>query len=75
MFGLIRTVSPDSTGWEASLWYALRGAGGSNFGVVTELTLAMENAPSKTVGFSLYHNTGLCPGTSRMAAIGFASVN
>ena len=52
MFGFIRVITPESKGWEETLWWALRGAGGNNFGIVTELTFAMEDAPPKTVCFS-----------------------
>ena len=57
MSGFIRTITPESKGWEGSLWFALRGAGGNNFGVVTKLTFALEDAPPKSVYFELYHNT------------------
>ena len=53
----IRVITPESTGWEKVLWWALRGAGANNFGVVTELTFAMEGAPPKTVLFDLHFTT------------------
>ena len=57
MSGLIRTLTPESTGWEGMLWWALRGAGGNNFGVVTQLTFAMEDAPPTTTVFQLHYTT------------------
>ena len=57
MSGFIRNITPESKGWEAELWFALRGAGGNNFGVVTRLTFAMEDAPSKTVYYELFYGT------------------
>ena len=57
MFGIIRHITPESKGWDATLWFALRGAGGNNFGVVTNITFAMEDAPKKTVIFRLQYST------------------
>lgn len=52
--GNIKRLSPSSTGLDAELWWALRGAGSNNFGVVTAFTFAMEKAPAATVNYELY---------------------
>lgn len=52
--GDIKRLSPSSTGRDADLWWALRGAGSNNFGVVTTFTFALEKAPAKTVNYELY---------------------
>jgi FAD/FMN-containing dehydrogenase len=52
--GKLRTASADS---EPELFWALRGGGGGNFGVVTSFTFSTEPAPSLTV-FSLHFPAG-----------------
>lgn len=50
--GGVHTLSASSTGADKDLWWALRGAGSNNFGVVTHFTYAMETAPAKTVNYN-----------------------
>ncbi|GAA3538611.1 FAD-binding oxidoreductase [Amycolatopsis ultiminotia] len=52
--GKLRTASADS---ESDLFWALRGGGGGNFGVVTSFTFSTAEAPSLTV-FSLHFPAG-----------------
>jgi FAD/FMN-containing dehydrogenase len=52
--GRLRTASADS---EPELFWALRGGGGGNFGVVTSFTFSTEPAPALTV-FSLHFPAG-----------------
>jgi FAD binding domain/Berberine and berberine like len=52
--GKLRTASADS---EPDLFWALRGGGGGNFGIVTSFTFATDPAPSVTV-FSLHFPSG-----------------
>lgn len=52
--GNIKRLSASSTGTDAELWWALRGAGSNNFGVVTAFTFALEKAPSATVNYELH---------------------
>jgi hypothetical protein len=52
--GTLRTASADS---EPDLYWALRGGGGGNFGVVTSFTFSTDPAPSLTV-FSLHFPAG-----------------
>lgn len=54
MNGNIKQLSASSTGTDAELWWALRGAGSNNFGVVTAFTFAMERAPTATVNYELH---------------------
>lgn len=49
--GAIRELCETSTGADADLWWALRGAGANNFGVVTDLTFALEDAPAQSVNW------------------------
>lgn len=54
----MRLVKSDGTAVTVSanenqdLWWALRGAGSNNFGIVTEFTYALESAPTKIVNWS-----------------------
>ncbi|PIA89652.1 FAD-linked oxidoreductase [Cercospora beticola] len=50
--GAIRKLSVTSTGQDADLWWALRGAGANNFGVVTDMTLKLEVAPTQAVNWN-----------------------
>jgi len=50
--GNIKTLNQQSTGSDADLWWALRGAGSNNFGVVTHFTYAMEQAPALTTNYN-----------------------
>ncbi|KAE8397782.1 hypothetical protein BDV37DRAFT_291662 [Aspergillus pseudonomiae] len=52
--GNIKQLSPSSTGQDAELWWALRGAGSNNFGVVTAFTFSLEQAPANVVNYELY---------------------
>ncbi|EAU31960.1 predicted protein [Aspergillus terreus NIH2624] len=52
--GAIKQLSASSVGSDAELWWALRGAGSNNFGIVTAFTFAMEKAPPATVNYELY---------------------
>ncbi|OGM48961.1 hypothetical protein ABOM_003205 [Aspergillus bombycis] len=52
--GKIKQLSPSSTGHDAELWWALRGAGSNNFGVVTAFTFSLEQAPTDVVNYELY---------------------
>jgi hypothetical protein len=56
--GRLLTVSPDA---EPDLFWALRGGGGGNFGIVTSFTFATEPAPELVV-FSLGFPAGSVPG-------------
>ncbi|KAF2216915.1 hypothetical protein CERZMDRAFT_80925 [Cercospora zeae-maydis SCOH1-5] len=49
--GAIRKISEASLGQDADLWWALRGAGANNFGVVTDMTFALEDAPARSVNW------------------------
>ena len=51
--GNIKTLNPRSTGLDGELWWALRGAGSNNFGIVTSFTFAMEKAPTAMVNYEL----------------------
>ncbi|KAA8645633.1 uncharacterized protein ATNIH1004_007052 [Aspergillus tanneri] len=51
--GSIRTLGPMSTGEDAELWWALRGAGSNNFGIVTSFTYALEVAPPTVVNYGM----------------------
>ncbi|KAA8649291.1 hypothetical protein EYZ11_011391 [Aspergillus tanneri] len=52
--GNIRWLNSSSTGNDADLWWALRGAGSNNFGIVTSFIFAMEKAPTSIVNYELY---------------------
>lgn len=56
-FGDIKTITGASTGNDALLWWALRGAGGNNFGVVTSITFAVRKVPKSTVNFQYAFKT------------------
>lgn len=59
--GTIKTVSQQSTGQDAEVWWGLRGAGSNNFGVVTQFVYHMESAPALTTNFnSVYANNADC---------------
>lgn len=55
--GNIKTLTQSSTGSDADLWWALRGAGSNNFGVVTHFTYAMEQAPSVATNYNHVYAT------------------
>lgn len=55
--GNIKTLSPSSQDGDADLWWALRGAGSNNFGVATEFTYKMEQAPSAAVNYNHLYST------------------
>ncbi|KAM3424639.1 hypothetical protein BST61_g6627 [Cercospora zeina] len=57
--GAIRKISEASTGQDADLWWALRGAGANNFGVVTDMTFALEDAPAKSVNWKTTFPTNI----------------
>lgn len=50
--GSIKTVNSTS---DADLWWALRGAGASNFGTVTEFTYSLEDAPTSIINYSFVY--------------------
>ncbi|KAF7593544.1 hypothetical protein BBP40_011272 [Aspergillus hancockii] len=54
--GNIKLLNSGSTGHDAELWWAVRGAGANNFGIITSFTFAMEMAPTSTVNYE-YHFT------------------
>ncbi|CEH16215.1 6-hydroxy-d-nicotine oxidase [Ceraceosorus bombacis] len=59
--GKVKKVNAQSTGDDADLWWALRGAGASNFGVVTTFTYALEDAPTNVINHSrTYANNKDC---------------
>ncbi|KAI5362696.1 Putative berberine/berberine, FAD-binding domain, PCMH-type, FAD-binding, type PCMH, subdomain 2 [Septoria linicola] len=49
--GAVREVSEASTGTDVELWWGQRGAGANNFGVVTDITFALEEAPAQAVNW------------------------
>ncbi|KXT11234.1 hypothetical protein AC579_5555 [Pseudocercospora musae] len=49
--GRIRKISEKSTGEDGEIWWAVRGAGANNFGIVTYMTFSIEPAPTKSVNF------------------------
>ncbi|PIG80211.1 hypothetical protein AARAC_005556 [Aspergillus arachidicola] len=51
--GNIKLLSSSSAGMDAELWWALRGAGANNFGIVTSFTYAMEAAPTAVVNYGI----------------------
>ncbi|KAL4889429.1 hypothetical protein BDV59DRAFT_210350 [Aspergillus ambiguus] len=52
--GSIKRLGPSSQGTDGELWWAVRGAGSNNFGIVTAFTFALEKAPSAIVNYELY---------------------
>ena len=55
--GEIRDIFPSSTGADADLWWAMRGAGANNFGVVTSITFNVEQAPAKSINYKTIFQT------------------
>ncbi|EME41107.1 hypothetical protein DOTSEDRAFT_136186 [Dothistroma septosporum NZE10] len=55
--GNIRDISPSSKGADEDLWWAMRGAGANNFGVVTSSTFKVEQAPAQSVNFKTIFQT------------------
>lgn len=54
-------VSQASTGSDADIWWAMRGAGSNNFGIVTHFTFTVETAPTKAVNYvSTYNSNADC---------------
>ncbi|GAC94404.1 hypothetical protein PHSY_001975 [Pseudozyma hubeiensis SY62] len=53
--GTVRTVSKDSG--EDDLWWALRGAGSNNFGIVTRFTFSLLDAPTTTINYAYNYKT------------------
>ncbi|KJK60678.1 FAD binding domain protein [Aspergillus parasiticus SU-1] len=51
--GNIKLLSSSSAGMDAELWWALRGAGANNFGIVTSFTYATEAAPAAVVNYGI----------------------
>lgn len=51
--GNIKLLNSSSVGMDAELWWALRGAGANNFGVVTSFTYAMEAAPTAVMNYGI----------------------
>ncbi|PWN90907.1 FAD-binding domain-containing protein [Acaromyces ingoldii] len=51
------SVSQSSTGQDADVWWAMRGGGSNNFGIVTSFTFALETAPAKAVNFVTTYNS------------------
>lgn len=59
--GNVQTINQASTGLNGDIWWAMRGAGANNFGVVTRFTYLMEKAPSATTNFnSVYRSNADC---------------
>jgi hypothetical protein len=54
--GNVKLLNSGSTGHDAELWWAIRGAGANNFGIITSFTFVMEKAPTSTVNYE-YHFT------------------
>lgn len=52
--GVVRKVS---VGENEDLWWALRGAGGGQFGVVTEFTFSLLPAPSRIINYTYTYQT------------------
>jgi hypothetical protein len=50
--GTVKTINAQSTGADADLWWAMRGAGSNNFGVVTHFTYALQAAPSVMTNYA-----------------------
>ncbi|KAF5864563.1 hypothetical protein ETB97_007395 [Aspergillus alliaceus] len=51
--GNIKQLNSSSTGVDAELWWALRGSGANNFGIVTSFTYVMEPAPTAVVNYRI----------------------
>ncbi|KAE8159259.1 hypothetical protein BDV40DRAFT_303415 [Aspergillus tamarii] len=51
--GNIKFLNSSSVGMDAELWWALRGAGANNFGIVTSFTYALEAAPTAVVNYGI----------------------
>ncbi|CAK3922906.1 FAD FMN-containing dehydrogenase [Lecanosticta acicola] len=55
--GKIKEVSQASKGPDAEIWWAMRGAGANNFGVVTSFALSVVDAPAKAVNYKTIFKT------------------
>ncbi|KAE8375745.1 hypothetical protein BDV26DRAFT_283220 [Aspergillus bertholletiae] len=55
--GNIKLLNSSSVGMEGELWWALRGAGANNFGIVTSFTYSMETAPTAVVNYGIGFST------------------
>ncbi|OOF92944.1 Glucooligosaccharide oxidase [Aspergillus carbonarius ITEM 5010] len=51
--GHIQTLSPTSNTTDPDLWWAIRGAGSNNFGIVTSFTYRMESAPTAITNYNI----------------------
>ncbi|KAE8366565.1 hypothetical protein BDV27DRAFT_170702 [Aspergillus caelatus] len=51
--GNIKLLNSSSVGMDAELWWALRGAGANNFGIVTSFTYVLETAPTAVVNYGI----------------------
>ncbi|TKY86290.1 hypothetical protein EX895_005115 [Sporisorium graminicola] len=52
--GTVQTVDKDTN---TDLWWALRGAGSNNFGVVTEFTFSLLDGPTSTLNYAYSYKT------------------
>ena len=55
--GKVKEVTQSSTGFDADIWWAMRGAGANNFGVVTSFSFAVSDAPAKAVNYKTTFKT------------------
>lgn len=54
--GTVQTVDRDTNG---DLWWALRGAGSNNFGIVTEFTFFLVDAPTAILNYTYSYKTNV----------------
>ncbi|OGM46059.1 hypothetical protein ABOM_005658 [Aspergillus bombycis] len=61
--GNITLLNASSVGMDGELWWALRGAGANNFGIVTSFTYALEAAPTAVVNYGIsFSSKSACAG-------------
>ncbi|KAB8264336.1 hypothetical protein BDV32DRAFT_135269 [Aspergillus pseudonomiae] len=61
--GNIKLLNSSSVGMDGELWWALRGAGANNFGIVTSFTYVLEAAPTAVVNYGIsFSSKSSCAG-------------